>query len=222
MPRQKQAHDQTQRRLIWMWISTHVLTIIAAIPSILILHVLLQINRDSDPTNWAMLLSKLAIVGGVVGSLVGGIQSCVLRWMRLGIPFWMAITVVAMAVGVSMPMMIALAVGQDFDSVGTFDRYVAGGWFLGYWLTGLFQGALVGENRQQSLRLGLINATAGLFSVVAIIFSLILLAAILDHTAISLLTLLGWSLFIGLCLLLGGTCSAYVVLAILNYKRMNS
>lgn len=218
------TNQTTQQKHKWIgaWIIVHIVAVLAAMLAVFLLYVLLQVNRYSDSSAWVPLLGRLAIVGGLAGSIAGGLQAGLLWWMRSRVRFWMAGTIGAMALGMVMPVAIALAVGQDFNTTGTFDLYWGGGLFLSWILAGLVQGVLVGKARSQAVRIGLVNAGAGLFSAVAIAFSLLFLAALLDRTSFTVPVLLGWIVLIGINLLLSAAFNAYVALALIRHPLPSS
>lgn len=220
MRRLRHTDDRLAGIFLLVWVVVNLFGIILGTISGFVLYRKLNIN-SYDASSWAKLLGSLAICGGVQGMIVGGLQSVMLALARLRVRFWIAATVIAMALGMALPMAWAILTHQELTLTGTwgFDHYVMGGWGLAWVLAGIFQGAIAGQSRSQIIRWGLANAGAGVLWGVATVYAVLLLGAVLDYQEISPLILLG---AIGLVIggwVLGGFLNAWILLELIRRKH---
>ncbi len=184
------------------------------------LHSHLSLNQYSQGKDWGYLFQGLMLCGAVQGLILGTLQGVVLWAMGFTgfqkILRWIGVTIVAMAVGMVLPMAMAVLSG---DSTHSFDNRVMGGWVMSWLLTGLLLGAMVVHHKYQKIRFAFINAGAYLFWGMATAYGALLLGAVLDHVSMMSLALIGNGLFIALMLTAGLGLNSFVLLKSMMSRR---
>jgi hypothetical protein len=150
--------------MLYLWISAINLIGIAlgsAVSTNLSSNLLSRILLNHDATEWFKVLTSLAICGAAQGFILAGPQTIVLKTLdatpKVIQCFW--ITVVSMAVGITLPTLYGLVVPSNLIYI-YISNLILIGFLLSWLLAGLFWGGIVGRTKKQKICWGLMNAGA--------------------------------------------------------------